>query len=51
VRAIQAEGVEEGDDLIGDDADRRPARGPQWGRVAVAGQVHRDDGAVRRQQV
>ena len=51
VRAIQAEGVEEGDDLIGDGADRRPAFGPQWRRVAVAGQVHHDDGAVRRQQV
>ena len=51
VRAIQAERVEEGDDLIGDGADRRPALGPQWRRVAVAGQVHHDDGAMRRQQV
>jgi predicted dehydrogenase len=51
VRAVQAERVEEGDDLIGDGADRRPAVGPQRRRVAVAGQVHHDDGAVRRQQV
>jgi hypothetical protein len=51
VRAIQAERVEEGDDLIGDGADGRPALGPQRRRVAVAGQVHHDDGAMRRQQV
>jgi predicted dehydrogenase len=51
VRAVQAERVEEGDDLLGDSADRRPAVAPQRRRLAVAGQVHRDDGAVRGQQV
>jgi len=51
VRAVQAERVEEGDDLLGDGADHRPAPGSQRRGVAVAGQVHHDDGAMRCQQV
>ena len=51
VRAIQPERVEEREDLLRDGADRRPARDPQRRRLAVPGQVHRDDGAMRRQQV
>jgi predicted dehydrogenase len=51
VQSVQAQRVEESQDLIGDGTDRRPASGPQRRRLAVAGQVHRDDGAVRRQQV
>jgi predicted dehydrogenase len=51
VRAVQAEFVEEREDFLGDGADRRAAVGPQRRRLAVAGQVHRDDGAARHQQV
>jgi predicted dehydrogenase len=51
VRAVQAERVEEGEELLGDRADRGPPGGPQRRRLAVAGQVHGEDGAVRGQQV
>jgi predicted dehydrogenase len=51
VRTVQAELVEEREDLLGHRADRRAAGRAQRRRFAVAGQVHREDGPVRREQV
>jgi hypothetical protein len=51
MRAILPYLVEKREDLLRHRADRRPAVEQERRRLAVAGQVHGDDRAVRRQQV
>ena len=49
MRAVEAQLVEEREELFGYRAHRRPGQ-PERRGLAVAGQVHGDDGAMRREQ-